>query len=141
MPALSPEIELGRGDFPGWKKVPLYAPRSVERKDWQQTVRRERYSTVLVPPESATDGTHGNGVQGEVNMSSPAISDMSFASLRGQTSIQSHIDREAMIRDWESEVEQQSSPSGRERLSKVLCNAWAEGTTRLRQKGAKRIVV
>ncbi|KAK5207409.1 hypothetical protein LTR41_006978 [Exophiala xenobiotica] len=141
LPTVSPEIEIGRGDFPDWKKIPLFVPRSVERKDWQQPARRNCPSTILVPPHSAIDGTHGNGVHSEVNVSSPAISDMSFASLQGQTSIQSHLDREAMILDWESEVEEQSSPSGRERLSKVLCNAWAEGTTRLRQKGAKRVVV
>ncbi|KAK7888486.1 hypothetical protein LTR67_008832 [Exophiala xenobiotica] len=141
LPTVSPEIEIGRGDFPDWKKVPLFVPRSVERKDWQQPARRKCASTILVPPHSAIDGTHGNGVHSEVNVSSPAISDMSFASLQGQTSTQSHLEREAMILDWESEVEEQSSPSGRERLSKVLCNAWAEGTTRLRQKGAKRVVV
>ncbi|KIW89963.1 uncharacterized protein Z519_09393 [Cladophialophora bantiana CBS 173.52] len=125
---LPPEVEIGLGDIPGYKKVPLYTPRRFEVAELSGSSQQD---------EAVEQKQRFFPHSGPKN-SSPTISDISFGSLRGQTSIQSHLEREAMVREQKSESETPPAMGGCEKLSRALCGAWSESTTRLWQKGCKR---
>lgn len=133
---LSPEIELGMGDLPGYIKIPVYTPRSIRRRQSCVPIEPDRPTLTPVPaaPGAIGDDSQRIGIHSELKNSNPAISDVSFASLQGQTSTQSQLGREAMIQEPESGVESHQGAGGRERLSRVLCSAWSERATRRRQR-------
>lgn len=122
-----PEVEVGLGDLPGYTKVPLYVPRRIERSQVAHTTDQgcEDTPKFLLHPTPKPYG--------------PANSDISFASLRGQTSIRSQIERETMIRAAESDNGMRSYPSSRGRLlSRALSGVWPDKAVQLSQKRYKR---
>ena len=133
--ALSPEIEIGR-DIPNWIKVPLFVPRRIEPRESRRAARQAGPSRGIAPLSPATEN-NVDGFQPELNLSDAAISDLSFTSLQVQTSNQSLLERQAMLRNQENEIPQRPSTSGRERLSQVFTNAWLEGSIKMRRKGSK----
>ncbi|OAL39883.1 hypothetical protein AYO20_00795 [Fonsecaea nubica] len=125
---LAPEVELGLGELPGYNKVPLYAPRRIELAEPSE----------VSPLDEASEHKQKFFLHSKLKNSNPTISDVSFASLQGQTSIRSHLEREAMIQEQESESETRPSMGGCEKLSRAFCSAWSETTTRRWHKGYKR---
>ncbi|OAG41993.1 hypothetical protein AYO21_03728 [Fonsecaea monophora] len=126
---LAPEVELGLGELPGYNKVPLYVPRRIELAEPFE----------VSPLDEASEHKQKFFLHSKLKNSNPTISDVSFASLQGQTSIRSHLEREAMIQEQESETsETRPSMGGCEKLSRAFCSAWSETTTRRWHKGYKR---
>ena len=141
MPNLQPEIEVGLGELPGYTKIPLYVPRRIERNQPFRPVGPDRTSLTPVPATPGVVSEHSQRTTSNSGLENldATTSDNSFASLRGQTSIQSQTEREAMMqeRDGISRMPAASS-SNSDRLSKILSTAWSEGTSRLKQKGRRR---
>ncbi|KIW81487.1 hypothetical protein Z517_04512 [Fonsecaea pedrosoi CBS 271.37] len=126
---LAPEVELGLGELPGYNKVPLYVPRRIELAEPFE----------VSPLDEPSEHKQKFFLHSKLKNSNPTISDVSFASLQGQTSIRSHLEREAMIQEQESETsETRPSMGGCEKLSRAFCSAWSETTTRRWHKGYKR---
>ncbi|EXJ92643.1 hypothetical protein A1O3_01195 [Capronia epimyces CBS 606.96] len=137
---LAPEVEMGMGDRPGYTKIPLYVPRRIERK--QTCPKPDQMRPILTPvpatPSVGREQADQPAIHTELTSSNPAISDISFTSLQGQTSIHSHTEREQMLQEVECQSSVRPSTGSRERLSRALTNAWAERTLRKKQKGCKR---
>ncbi|OQV06336.1 hypothetical protein CLAIMM_10916 [Cladophialophora immunda] len=125
---LAPEVEMGLGELPGYNKVPLYVPRRIELAEPSE----------ISPLDEAAGQKQRFFFHSKLKNSNPTVSDVSFASLQGQTSIRSHLEREAVVQEQESESETRPSMSGCEKLSRAFCGAWSETTTRRWQKGYKR---
>lgn len=137
---LFPEVERGLGDIPGYIKVPICAPRRIERNHGSQ--RLEPHPPILVSlrmnPRALNEDSPDGDMASTLKESSPADSDISCASVQGQTSIQSHAEREALLRESDKESGSNSCSGGRDRLSRALSTAWTEGASRLWQKGCRK---
>ena len=110
------------GDVPGFDKVPLFVPRMIEKKPSLPSSKQEKLGAFK----------HGLFLHPESKNSDPTISDTSCGSLQGQTSIQSHLDRKAMI-EQDSQSGVHSNMTGREKITRAL-----ESTARRWQKGHKQ---
>ena len=106
LPPMHLELQVG-GDLPGYDKIPYF-------------------SAIPRPHHEALSGSgiEDVGMHALLKNNSPTVSEIS---LRGRTSIQSHQDREAFIKDQKSEIIMGSRPpnKGREMVSKVFFNAWS----------------
>ncbi|EXJ91116.1 hypothetical protein A1O1_04223 [Capronia coronata CBS 617.96] len=133
----APEVEVGMGDRPGYTKIPLYVPRRIERD--RACPRPDQMRPTLTPvPAMPSIAAEQLAVHQEFTTANPAISDMSLTSLQGQTSVQSHTEREQMLREVEPQPRGRPSTGSRDRLSKALTNAWSERTLRKKQKGGQK---
>ncbi|OAL29373.1 hypothetical protein AYO22_02267 [Fonsecaea multimorphosa] len=126
--SLSPEVEIGLGELPGYNKVPLFVPKRIEPTEFAG----------ISSLDEAAEYKQRFFLRSELKNSNPTISDVSFASLQGQTSIRSHLEREAMVQEQDSDSETRPPMGGCEKLSRVFSSAWSETTTRRWQKGYKR---
>lgn len=137
---LAPDVEIGMGDRSGYTKIPLYVPRRIERD--QSCPKPDQVLPTLtpVPATSSVEKEHAEQValHPELANSNPAISDVSFTSLQGQTSIQSHTEREQVLQEMDCQNQLRPSTNGRDRLSKALTSAWTERSLRKKQKGCQR---
>ncbi|KIW18911.1 hypothetical protein PV08_03200 [Exophiala spinifera] len=129
----APEIEMGGRDIPEWAKVPTFVPRTVRAP--RRTANQVGLSGDTAPLKPAREESDMDGFQPELNLSDTAISDVSFASLHVQTSNQSSLERQAVLRNKENEFEvpQRTSAKSRERISQLLATTWKEGNNKIRR--------
>ncbi|KIV81618.1 hypothetical protein PV11_03789 [Exophiala sideris] len=107
LPPMHLELRIG-GDLPGYEKIPYFS--AIPRPHQNETL--------------SESGIRDVGRHALSKINSPTMSEVS---LRGRTSIQSHLDREAFIKEQKSESIMASRPTtnGRERVSKAFSHAWS----------------
>ncbi len=115
--------EVGRGNRPGYTKLPYGASTDVDRKTSSQ---RADLDSLPLPPVDIQEpeNTHVQrpAVISEFATSNLAVSKVSGTSLQGQTSIRPQIEREAVVQE---DDDRPPCPRGRDRLSKVFSVKWS----------------
>ncbi|KAI1609213.1 hypothetical protein EDD37DRAFT_142962 [Exophiala viscosa] len=106
LPPMHLELRLG-GDLPGYDKIPYFS-----------AVPRPHHEALC------GSGIEDVGMHALLKNNSPTVSEVS---LHGRTSVQSHLDREAFIKDQNSETPMDTRPpsKGRGMVSKVFFSAWS----------------
>jgi hypothetical protein len=123
----SPKIHLGKGDIPGYQKVPVYGPDSIERKQ-----DNEPTSTARSIPMAVGDLLTASTPQPNPRSYDAVISDHSHASIEGQVSIRSWWEKEELLQG-SSEQEYGTFDGGR--FSRPFSTTfWPGGMGGLRRK-------
>lgn len=124
----SPKIHLGKGDIPGYKKVPVYDPDSIERKQDYESTNTGRWV--------AGDLLTASMPQPNPRSYDAVISDHSCASIEGQISIRSWWEKEELLPRPAKQDQQDQQDHGR--LSRPFSTAfWSGGMGGLRRKQSK----
>ena len=123
----SPRIHPGRGDMPGYKKMPLYGPDIIERKQNNEPTNTAR-SIAMAAGDLLTASTS----QPNPKPYDAVSSDHSRASLEGQVSIRSWWEKEDVL---QGSSEQYFGNFDGGRFSQPFSTAfWSGGEGGLRRK-------